>query len=223
MNKRVLHPYTAYINSKQKTQCKLARLDALRWLAEKFPRAFNNQLEIQPLKIGIVLDVLRYSDEAQAEGFSKSKLREAIVVFTRRIDYLACLKAREMRIDLEGNLTTQVTEEEAMNAALKIKRRIEKSAKNARKNSEEKNTKTHTFKKSASPRTYAATPPKLLDKPMTPHQYPTYSVHLQSTEADKALVKKPSIIIKPSRTFDPEAVAKLKQKLGLAHKDANAD
>ena len=55
------------------------------------------------------------------QEFPKGKLREAVVLFTRRLDYLTCLKAREMRIDLEGNIAGEVTEERLRMLLLKLK------------------------------------------------------------------------------------------------------
>lgn len=66
-------------------------------------------------------DILQHAEKAEQVGISKSKLREAVVLFTRRLDYLACLKAREVRIDLHGNPVAEVTEEEAEHASMKIK------------------------------------------------------------------------------------------------------
>src|SRR5262245_21314590 len=103
MRKQELHPRTAVINKAQKNKSKKARTDALLWLAANFPAAFDNSLRIRPLKIGIMDDILLYADKAEEVGISKSKLREAVVLFTRRLDYLACLKLRELRIDLQGN------------------------------------------------------------------------------------------------------------------------
>nr|WP_253664881.1 ProQ/FinO family protein [Legionella micdadei] len=134
MRRQELHPRTAVINKTQKNKSKKARNEALSWLAVTFPQVFDNSLRIRPLKTGIMHDILAYADKAQEAGISKSKLREAVVLFTRRIDYLTCLKAREMRIDLDGNPVAMVTEEEAERAAVKIKKRVEKSARNARKN-----------------------------------------------------------------------------------------
>ena len=219
MKKQGLHPRTERINIKQKNHAKLARFSALRWLSATFPKAFNNQLEIQPLKIGILQDVLAHAELAEQAGISKNKLREAIVVFTRRIDYLACLKAREIRIDLHGAPTTQVTIEEAESAAVKIKRRIEKSAKNARKLGADKASNVPHSKKSAE----TASSPATNSKNLTPHHYPSYTAHIESGYLAPPKTNKPSIIVKPSRTFDPEAVARLKQKLGLVHKEAKAD
>ncbi len=126
MRKQELHPRTAVINKSQKNKSKNARSEALAWLAATFPPAFDNTLYISPLKIGIMADILKHADKAAEAGISNSKLREAVVLFTRRLDYLICLKSREMRIDLEGNPVSQVTEEEAECAAQKIKKRVEK-------------------------------------------------------------------------------------------------
>jgi ProP effector len=220
MKKQGLHPRTERINLKQKTHSKLARLDALRWLAKTFPHAFDSQQEIQPLKIGILHDIMAHAELALAAGISKNKLREALVVFTRSIDYLACLKAREMRIDLEGNPTEQVTAQEAENAALKIKRRIEKSAKNARKQNAEKSSHVINHRKGLDAVTLN---PTASTRATTPHHYPSYTAHMESGHLAQPKAHKPSIIVKPSRSFDPEAVARLKQKLGLSHKEAKAD
>lgn len=133
MNKNQLHPRTASINLKQKNDSRQSRQKALTWLVERFPKAFDTTEQIFPLSIGIIQDILSYADEAAAMGISKAKLREALVVFTRRMDYLASLKAQGVRINLQGEPCGTVTEEEAQLAAQKIKKRIEKSIKTQRK------------------------------------------------------------------------------------------
>jgi ProP effector len=132
VRKQELHPRTEMIQKKQKHLVRRARHDALGWLAETFPAVFDNSVTIRPLKIGIMADILAHADKALSAGISKSKLREAVVIFTRRVDYLTCLKAREMRVDLAGEAVAQVSEEEAHHAAVKIKKRVERSAKIAR-------------------------------------------------------------------------------------------
>ena len=197
MRNQELHPRTVVVNKKQKNQAKKTRNEALLWLATTFPRAFDNSVSIQPLKLGIMADILAHEKKAAEAGISKSKLREAVVLFARRLDYLTCLKAREMRIDLEGNAIAPVTEEEAAHAAEKIKKRIEKSVKNARKT--------------------------LLNKPKNGK----FSDKIQSSEhysedwEDENNILTPirmaSVKIKPkSRVYDPAAVARLKEKLGLS-------
>jgi ProP effector len=199
MKKQELHPNTSTINRKQKNQSKRAREDALLWLAKTFPLAFDNSHRIQPLKLGIMEEILVHAPTAAAIGISKSKLREAVVLFTRRIDYLTALKAREMRIDLKGSPCVAVTEEEAERAAAKIRKRVEKCAKNARK-----------------------TLPKLLSqKPNSMYSSSTTDViGLERGEWINPQVQTPptSVVIKTksTRQFDPSAVARLKEKLGLS-------
>lgn len=207
MRKQELHPRTEVINKKQKNQAKIARNQALIWLAANFPQSFDNTVLIQPLKLGIMNDILAHADKAAEAGISKSKLREAVVIFTRRIDYLTCLKAREMRVDLDGNPVTTVTEEEANHAALKIKKRVEKSTRNARKSPVTKSQSSSPLKTNESSKSEAPVLPNFPEYP------PAYSVQNSAQPAKTA-----SVIIKhkSSRAFDPDAVARLKEKLGLS-------
>lgn len=213
MRKQALHPRTASINSKQKTQAKLARQQALSWLATTFPHAFDNSIQIQPLKTGIMEDILTHAESAALVGISKSKLREAVVLFTRRVDYLACLKAQETRIDLYGHPIEPVTAEEALHASLKIKKRIEKGIKNTRK--------TLVVKTAPSTTKAPSTPSQGAIKSLPPHQYPESAIYTQNTPTPKRPTT--SVTIKPSRTYDPGAVARLKEKLGLSRKEELSD
>lgn len=209
MRKQELHPRTNSINNKQKHQSKTARIIALRWLMQKFPHAFDNSELIRPLKLGIMEDVLAHAPEALEAGISKSKLREAVVLFTRRIDYLASLKAQEMRVDLDGKPVAPVTAEEAENASNKIKRRIEKIAKNARKSAPK--TEVAPAKK-----TYGSYDDQQPSFPIYPQRAPAYNSQSESLLPAKST---PVIIKhKSSKQFDPNAVARLKEKLGLSVK-----
>jgi len=220
MRKQVLHPRTAAINQKQKNQSKKARLDALHWLASKFPHAFDNRVRIQPLNLGIMSEILTYADDALEVGISKSKLREAVVLFTRRLDYLACLKAREMRIDLQGNPVEAVTEEDAERAAEKIKKRVEKSVKNARKL-----TLSSPVEKEK-PRSQKAFNPSLVSSTSSlpsyyPDRPPAYSVQNSASQTPRVAA---SVTVKhKQRQYDPDAVARLKQKLGLSRREEETD
>lgn len=202
MKNQPLHPHTVVINKKQQHQSKTKRQHALLWLKTRFPHLFENETNISPLKIGIAHDLMAYAKEAEDSGISKSKLREALALHTRRIDYLACLKAREMRIDLEGKPTTRVTEEEAEHAANKIRRIVEKNAKNARAELDKKqtspsvqyeykqNTPSHQLKAASS---------------SSPH-----AVTMETQHTTAVTVKR-----KNARAFDPTAVQRLKEKLGI--------
>ena len=211
MRKQELHPRTEIINKKQKNQAKMARNEALLWLAMKFPQVFDNSVLIQPLKSGIMSDILAHADEAALAGISKSKLREAVVIFTRRIDYLTCIKAREMRVDLDGNSVAQVTEDEANHAAVKIRKRVEKCSKNARKNlvikSPAHNNVTPKEQVKYSTEQYVA--------PYYPERPPAFGVQNSSPPA-----RATSVVVthKVVRAYDPDAVARMKEKLGLSRK-----
>lgn len=192
MIKQEIHPRTEIINQKQKNRSKHAKFAALGWLAKRFPEAFDNTVNIRPLKKGILNDVLSFSDVALEAGISKSKLREALVIYTRRIDYLTALKSQEMRVDLYGNPQEPVTEEEAKKASLRIKKMIERSVQSAKK-SQSAPIETSNFIKS-----FSFDANKVVD-------------------TEKTQAKTPQIKIKSklTRKIDPEAVSRLKAKLGL--------
>jgi ProP effector len=215
MSKQELHPRTAVLNKNQKNNSKKLREKALQWLASNFPLAFDNTLRIRPLKAGIMEEILHYADKAAADGVSKGKLREAVVIFTRRLDYLACLKSREMRVDLQGNELCEVTLEEAEHAAIKIRKRVEKSARNARK---------LLGSKSSTPFIASTNQNSAPPKPSsTNHEqgdylptYPSRSTPYNSNSAPPAKVSSVIVKHKTTRQFDPSAVARLKEKLGLS-------
>lgn len=193
MRKQVLHPRTAVINQKQKNQSKKQRLDALHWLQSTFPAAFDNRTQIRPLNLGIMHDILDHADQAAVLGISKSKLREAVVLYTRRLDYLACLKAREWRVDLLGNPSVRVNEDDAERAALKIKKRVEKSIKNTKKLtiiSAERTSRTKVMTILAD------------------------DEHDHVVMQDSVGSRNVAVTHKQTRQYDPAAVARLKEKLG---------
>lgn len=219
MRNQELHPRTEIINKHQKNHSKNARNKALGWLAARFPKAFNNTISIQPLKLGIMNDILTFSEEAEAAGISKSKLREAVVVFTRRIDYLTALKAREMRIDLNGNPVEPVSEEDAERATAKIKKRVEKSAKNARKKT---NSKASGY---SHPTAFRATPQTKYTSVQTANSYGEEREYESAYSNHSVAQPTPAVVVKhkSSRHYDPDAVARLKEKLGLSRKKELVD
>ena len=211
-----LHPHTAVINRKQKIQSKTIRHHALEWLAQQFPEAFDNSKRIRPLKKGIMNDILECADEAATIGISRSKFREAVVIFTRRLDYLTCLKAQEMRIDLHGNPITPVNAEDAGQAANKIKKQIEKSLRNTHDQIPDKKSnqyisspdRINNSKRNASFLTHS-----ILDNET--NQLSSFTAAIEQAQTNTAYQSKVIIKHKTTRTFDPNAVARLKEKLGL--------
>ena len=194
MRKTELHPRTKVLNQQQKYKSRQARQTALAWLRQRFPKAFDTKTSIHALQIGIMDEILQYADEAEKSGISKAKLRQAVVTFTRRLDYLACLKTQGVRINLQGEVVGQVSQEQAFNAADKIKKWIDKSIKSQKK----------------SP-----------DEPIV-SKVKQSSIEALEYFASKeiSMPQKPEVLIKTrtSKTFDPEAVMRLKSKLGLSKK-----
>ncbi|HRD69354.1 MAG TPA: ProQ/FinO family protein, partial [Legionella sp.] len=182
-------------------------------------------IRINPLKMGIMDDILEHADKALEAGISRSKLREAVVLFTRRLDYLACLKAREMRVDLAGNPVEAVSEQDAENAAAKIKKRVEKSVRNARKIMAEKSSgfsnATHSTSSYSARHTHhpAATSTSSTDDYLP--TYPPRAPAFQAQNAPAQPARSASVIVKhkTTRQFDPYAVARLKEKLGLSRSE----
>jgi ProP effector len=218
MIKQELHPRTAVINKKQKNKSKKAKIDALSWLAATFPDALDNSVRIRPLKKGIMADIMEYADKAAEAGISKSKLREAVVLFTRRLDYLACLKARERRIDLQGNAVSEVSEEEAEHAAIKIKRRVEKG-RSARKLHVEKclNQPAAVSQQGNAYNSKARNQPVLGHDDFLP-VYPARATAYGSQSTVEQPARSAAVIVKHKtpKQFDPDAIARLKEKLGLS-------
>lgn len=201
MSNKTLHPLTATINQKQKNKSKQARQEALKWLAATFPKAFDTTIAIHPLKIGIMKDLLHYVKQDPSCSISFSKLREAVVIFTRSIEYLTCIKAREIRIDLDGNPTVFVTEDEAAQAAAKIRKQIEKNTLYHRKSSAI--IPTPSSEKLISPQPLNAGP--LLDDE---------NVYLSKLPTRVNTVVKHRV----SKKYDIDTVTRLKEKLGLTSK-----
>jgi ProP effector len=174
---------------KQKNQSRNARLHALNWMSQRFPQAFATENSIHALKIGILHELLQYADEAQKLGISKAKLREALVVFTRRLDYLACLKAQGPRINLFGEIAGEVSPEEANNAASKIKKMVEKNYKHQKR-----------------------IKPRELD--FESYQQRDSFSSYQEAKSPKSV----EVVIKTksSKTLDPNAINRLRSKLGLS-------
>ena len=192
MNKNHLTSRAENVNKKQKMRSRLLRQKALGWLKERFPKAFDTTEQIFPLSIGIMDEILLYANEAETQGISKAKLREAVVIFTRRLDYLASLKAKGIRVNLNGEPCGEVTEEESILAAQKIKKRIEKTVKIQRKQTVE-----------------------IAARPYYSSELRSYDVHQEET------IKKPEIVFKTKsvKSIDPSAVERLKSKLGLHKKE----
>ena len=178
---------TSRLMVKQRNLSHHARLQALKWLSTRFPKAFCTETSIHALQLGMMEVLLAHADEAQSHGISKSKLREALVMFTHRLDYLACLKAQGPRINLEGEVVGEVTLEEAQNAAQKIKKHIDKNHRHQRIRASHSN---HT--------------------PVEPEMRYAPGETTKAAKTVEVVIK-----TKSPKSIDPTAIHRLRSKLGL--------
>ena len=205
MNENI-HPTTIKTNRIQIEQSNSARVDTLKWLAKNFPDAFDTQTRVRPLKKGIMQDIFDFIEDKDDVSISKSKLRETVVMFARRMEYLVCLKCRNDRIDLNGEFAGKVTIEESELAAKKIKKHLHDSI--------EKNT--FDEHKESTHDKY-----NTLDDRNRHHSYPNSASHPISSNSfpnENAAAKPQTQVIikhKISRRIDPEAVSRMKEKLGI--------
>ena len=211
-----IHPTTKEVNRRQVELSNQAKIEALNWLSQTFPEAFNTEHRVRPLKKGIMDDIFAYLDDKPECDFSRSKLREAVVMFTRRMEYLVCLKCRNNRIDLQGKFTGEVSEEEAENAVEKIK--IYTS------DGYEKNKQAHRHLV-REPRK-AAFEPKQNPQTFTAPAHPPQMVSdngLASAVSTPDIKTQVTIKRKIAKKIDPEAVARMKAKLGIAKDDKSKE
>lgn len=95
--------------------------EVLALLKEKFPKTFfNHPRDIRPLKINIHLDIR----QALGDVCSNKAIERALKLYAKQPAYYSLLKLNAQRIDLEGNLCGEVTDEHiqfAKDAKEKIK------------------------------------------------------------------------------------------------------
>jgi sRNA-binding protein len=116
---------------------------ALAWLYNTFPKCFS-QREQKPLKINITDDIFNYllNAENKEELPSKSAVRKALTTYTHNRFYLKECVLDAYRIDLNGETTTTITQQEAdyakeifdrYNAAFKEKKKLKHRGKRKEK------------------------------------------------------------------------------------------
>lgn len=87
---------------------------ALTWLYDTFPKCFAPKAQ-KPLKLSITNDIFEHLlNAADKENLpSKSSIRKALTTYTHNRFYLKECVIDATRIDLDGEATTTVTEQEA--------------------------------------------------------------------------------------------------------------
>ena len=101
-------------NTKSRSKNRAANQAALALLMETYPKAFS-RTEVRPLKIGIQEDLLA------DEKIAKNKIKRALASYVRSLAYYRSLQAGADRIDLNGEASGAVSEQEAEHARGKLK------------------------------------------------------------------------------------------------------
>lgn len=98
--------------------------EIIAYLAEKFPACFSIEGHAKPLKIGIFQDLAEKL--AGDETVSKTRLRQALRHYTSSWRYLKAIKVGSFRIDIDGNDSAEIDQEQADYASKTLKESQEK-------------------------------------------------------------------------------------------------
>lgn len=103
---------------------KIEKQMVISWLIDQFPKAFFQKPNmVQPLKIGIMEDIIDVYDRLDSPPFSKKLLREALNYYTASKAYLLAQKPEAHRVDLFGELNGAVNSEQATYAQKRFQER----------------------------------------------------------------------------------------------------
>jgi len=107
--------------------------EALAWLKATFPNTFFDGRHCKPLKVGIIKDIVAYIEAHPELTVSKTKVRLAVVQYTRQRYYINQLRFDADRVDLSGEPAGTVNEEEGKSAQFKLKRKVKKNNLNGKR------------------------------------------------------------------------------------------
>ena len=108
---------------------RMSTKEIITYLTEKFPECFSIKGPVKPLKVGIFQDLSeKLSDD---ETVSKTRLRQALRHYTSSWRYLKAIKVGAFRVDIDGNNTAEIDEEQANYASKTLKESQEKFGNNS--------------------------------------------------------------------------------------------
>ena len=119
---------------KERAKAREAAKAAMALLCEHYPEIFNLN-EPKPLKIGI------HQDLAADEKISKTKIRRGLSAYVRHHKYHACLIPGANRVGIDGQVTGQVTEDEASHAQEKLSAQKERFQQRKKQNQQRRRDK----------------------------------------------------------------------------------
>jgi ProP effector len=103
---------------------RISTKEIIAYLAEKFPACFSTEGHAKPLKIGIFQELAEKL--AEDETVSKTRLRQALRHYTSSWRYLKAIKMGSFRIDIDGNDSAEIDQEQADYASKTLKESQEK-------------------------------------------------------------------------------------------------
>jgi len=179
--------------------------EIIAYLAEKFPACFSIEGHAKPLKIGIFQDLAEKL--AGDETVSKTRLRQALRHYTSSWRYLKAIKVGSFRIDIDGNDSAEIDQEQADYANKTLKESQEKFG--------NKNVKDKAAKKPY--KGNANKPAKPANKDVADN---TRKEKFNSVKSSKRAPAKVAVKLKPVETSNVVVGKNIKVQLGQSSMDA---
>jgi ProP effector len=108
------------VTAEQDTEVKrLSTKEIIAYLADKFPKCFSIDGPAKALKIGIFQDLS--AKLAEDKTVSKTRLRQALRHYTSSWRYLKAVKLGNFRVDIDGNDSAEIDQEQADYASKTLK------------------------------------------------------------------------------------------------------
>ncbi|TWX73967.1 RNA chaperone ProQ [Colwellia sp. C1TZA3] len=199
----------AAVETTSNTDAEVKRIstkEIIAYLAKKFPACFSIEGAAKPLKIGIFQDLAEklIGDET----VSKTRLRQALRHYTSSWRYLKAIKLGCFRIDIDGNDSAEIDQEQADYASKTLKESQEKFG--------NKKPKDKVAKKPY--KSHAAKGTKPSSKDSTDDN--SRKEKFNTVKSTKRVVAKPAVTLKPVETSNVVVGKNIKVQLGQSSMDA---
>jgi ProP effector len=184
---------------------RISTKEIIGYLAKKFPACFSIEGAAKPLKIGIFQDLAeKLIDD---ETVSKTRLRQALRHYTSSWRYLKAIKVGCFRIDIDGNDSAEIDQEQSDYASKTLKESQEKFG--------TKKPKDKVVKKPY--KGNAAKGTKSIAKDSTDG---SRKEKFNTVKSTKRVVAKPTVTLKPVETNNVVVGKNIKVQLGQSSMDA---
>lgn len=189
-------------NKNESEDKRLSSRDIIAYLVEKYPNCFSLTGAVKPLKIGIFQDLAEKL--ADDEVVSKTRLRQALRHYTSSWRYLKAIKLGAERVDIDGNKSAEIDQEQADYASKTLK---------------ESQAKVNQRKAKATP-AKADKKVDAADKSKSKNKQQDKFNKVKSSKPSKRTVKKPAVVLKPITSNNISVGKLVKVQLGQSSMDA---